>query len=45
MYKKVMDIQTNKIFDTMKSAMEYYGIKKYETLKNRCIKEKGVKFI
>jgi hypothetical protein len=45
MSKKVMDILTNKIFNTMIEAMEYYGIKKYETLRNRCIKENGIKFI
>lgn len=43
--KSIMDIQTGKIFDTMIEAMNHYGIKKYSTLKNRCIKEKGMKFL
>jgi hypothetical protein len=43
--KQIIDVQTGKIFDTMKDAMNYYGIKKYVTLKNRCIKEKEMKFL
>jgi len=45
MSRKVMDMQSGQVFDTMLEAMKYYGIKKYETLRNRCIKEKGMKFI
>lgn len=45
MSKKIIDIQTGKIFDTMKEAMSYYGIKKYITLKKKCIKEKEMKFL
>ena len=45
MSRKVMDVQTGKVFDTMLEAMNHYGIKKYETLRKRCIKEKGIKFI
>jgi hypothetical protein len=45
MSKQIIDLQTGKIFDTMKGAMEYYGIKKYVTLKKRCIKEKEMKFL
>lgn len=45
MSKQILDIQTGKIFDTMLEAMNHYGIKKYSTLKNRCIKEKGMKFL
>jgi hypothetical protein len=43
--KQILDIQTGKIFDTMLEAMKYYGIKKYETIRNKCIKEKGMKFL
>jgi hypothetical protein len=45
MSKQILDIQTGKIFNTMLEAMNYYDIKKHSTLKNRCIKEKGIKFI
>ena len=45
MAKKVLDMNTGKVFDTMVEAMTYYGIKKYGTLKNRCIKENGIKFL
>ena len=45
MSRKVIDIQTGQIFDTMVEAMNYYGIKKHSTLKSRCIKQKGIKFI
>jgi hypothetical protein len=45
MSKKILDIPTGKIFDTMVEAMSYYGIKKYETLRKKCIKEKGMKFL
>jgi hypothetical protein len=45
MSKQILDIQTGKIFNTMLEAMNYYHIKKHSTLKNRCIKEKGMKFI
>ena len=45
MSKQILDIQSGKVFDTMLEAMNYYGIKKYSTLKNRCIKEKGMKFL
>jgi hypothetical protein len=45
MSKKIIDINTGQIFGTMIESMNYYGIKKHVTLKNRCIKEKGVKFL
>jgi len=45
MAKKILDLSTGKVFDTMKEAMCYYGIKKHSTLKNRCIKENGMKFL
>jgi hypothetical protein len=45
MSKQILDIQSGKVFDTMVEAMNYYGIKKYSTLKNKCIKEKGMKFL
>lgn len=45
MSKSIVDIKTGQIFDTMVDAMKHYGIKKHSTLKNRCNKEKGVKFI
>jgi hypothetical protein len=45
MSKKILDMPTGKIFDTMVEAMSYYGIKKYETLRKKCIKEKGMKFL
>jgi hypothetical protein len=45
MSKKVMDMKTSKVFDTMVEAMNYYGIKKYETLRKKCIKEVDIKFI
>lgn len=45
MAKQILDMNTGKIFNTMLEAMNYYGIKKYSTLKSRCIKEKGIKFL
>lgn len=45
MSKRIMDINSGKIFHTMYEAMNYYGIKKYETLKKRCVKEIEMKFI
>ena len=45
MSKQILDIQTGKVFDTMLEAMNYYGIKNYSTLKNRCIIEKGMMFL
>lgn len=40
MSKQVLDIKTGKIFETMKIALDYYNIKKYETLRKKC--EKGI---
>lgn len=45
MSKQIIDMQTGKIFDSMMEAMKYYGIKKHSTLKSRCTKEKGMKFL
>lgn len=45
MAKQILDMNTGKVFNTMLEAMSYYGIKKYSTLKSRCIKEKGMKFL
>jgi len=45
MAKKIIDMKTGQIFDTMLEAMNHYGIKKYGTLKNKCIKEKEIKFL
>ena len=45
MAKQVLDIKTGKIFDTIKEALEYYGIKKYETLRKKCLMEIDMKFI
>jgi len=45
MAKKIIDMNTGQIFHTMIEAMNYYGIKKYSTIKNKCLKEKGIKFL
>jgi hypothetical protein len=45
MSKKVIDIRTGVIFNTMIEAMNFYNIKKYETLKNRCNQAKEIKFL
>jgi hypothetical protein len=41
MSKQILDLKTGKIFYTMKDAMFFYDIKKYETIKKIC--EKGIK--
>lgn len=43
--KKILDMNTGKIFDTMKEALEFYGIKKYETLRKKCQKGIELKFV
>lgn len=45
MSKKVIDIKTGVIFNSMIDAMNFYGIKKYETLRNHCKQEKEMKFL
>jgi hypothetical protein len=45
MAKKILDMNTGKVFNTMIEAMNHYGIKKYSTIKNKCLKEKGIKFL
>lgn len=45
MAKQIMDIKTGQIFNTMLEAMNYYGIKKYDTIRNKCIEEKELRFI
>ena len=43
--KKILDLKTSKIFDTMKEALEFYGLKKYETLRKKCEKGIELKFL
>jgi hypothetical protein len=43
--KKILDIKTGKIFDTIKEVMEFYKIKKYETIRKKCNKGIEMKFI
>jgi hypothetical protein len=43
--KKILDIKTGKIFNTIKEAMNFYQVKKYETIRKKCIKEKEMKFL
>ena len=45
MSKQILDINTGKVFDTIIEAMDYYGIKKYETIRKKCLKEIEMKFI
>lgn len=45
MSRQIIDIKTGEIFNTMKDAMEHYGIKKYETLRKKCLKEIEIKFL
>jgi hypothetical protein len=44
MARQILDIATGKIFDTMKDALQYYGIKKYDTLRLHCLKGEYVRY-
>lgn len=43
--KKILDIKTGKIFNTIKEAMDFYQVKKYETIRKKCKKGIDLKFI
>lgn len=45
MSKKILDVKTGKIFDTMKEAMDFHHIKKYETMRKKCSKGVELKFL
>jgi hypothetical protein len=45
MSRKVMNLESGKIFDTMLEAMKFYNIKKYETLRKRCLKGNEFVFV
>ena len=43
--KKILHVTSGKIFDTIREAMDFYQVKKYETIRKKCIKGIELKFI